>query len=135
VLARGVVETVQMPLILQPTFSDRTREQIENHLLEVRARRMAAVVTYYAGVNAKNMHLVSKERLRVMREYQMLKRDLDRMHRLDKAIEERLNKIVQHQQELDFHLSNLVEIPDGDDEREKVGKSNGFIRAGRPPGG
>lgn len=127
-----------MPLVLQPTFSDKTRDQIENHLLEVRARRMAAVVTYYAGVNAKNMHLVSKERLRVMREYQMLKRDLDRMHRLDKAINDRLNRIVQHQQELDFHLSNIVEIPDGDDderEHKEGGKINGFIRAGRPPGG
>jgi hypothetical protein len=135
-----------MPLILQPTFSDKTRQQIEEHLLVVRARRMAAVVTYYAGVNAKNMHLIMKEQQRIAREYAMLARDLARMDKLDAAIEARLGVIVQHQQELDIYRGNIVEIEDDREEsrqtstsREGTGerprpKPNGAVRVGRPPG-
>ena len=131
-----------MPLVFQPAFSDKTREEIEAHILVVRARRMAAVVTYYAGVNAKNLHLIARDRQRVAREYFLLARDLARMDKLDAAIEDRLVKVIQHQQELDIHLGNLVEIEDGgEDTRSKSVKGNGELRrpsgavkSGRPPG-
>jgi hypothetical protein len=42
-----------MPLILQPVFNEQSRDEIEQHLMVVRARRMSAVAVYYAGVNAK----------------------------------------------------------------------------------
>jgi hypothetical protein len=110
-----------MPLILQPTFSDKTREEIEQHLLVVRARRMAAVAMYYAGKNAKTNHLIAKEQQRVNREYALLVKDLDKMNALEQKIEERMITLEQHWQELQRHHGNLVEIEDGDD-RPETGK-------------
>lgn len=141
-----------MPLILQPTFSDKSREEIEQHLLVVRSRRMAAVVTYYAGVNAKTLHGVAKEQGRIAREYEMLRRDINRMNKLEEAIEKRLITLEQHQQQLDMYRGNLVEIDDGSgtekgrDEgkrneqsessrrRGTNGEYRGAVRSGRPPG-
>jgi len=127
-----------MPLILQPMFSDKSREEIEQHLLAVRARRMAAVAVYYAGVNAKNLHLVAKERQRIAREYALLAKDLEKMNRLEEAIEERLITLEQHQQELDFHRGSLVEVEDEEDDSGDRSKANGQfrgkIRSGRAPG-
>jgi hypothetical protein len=105
-------------------FSQKSREEIEQHLLVVRAKRMAAVVVYYAGVNAKNMHLIAKEQQRIAHEYEMLKRDMERMNKLEDAIESRLAKLIQHQQEMDVYRGNLVEIEDGD----RVEKSDGEYR-------
>jgi hypothetical protein len=128
-------------------FDGKTRDEIETHLLVVRAKRMAAVVTYYAGVNAKNLHLVAKEQQRVAREYALLAKDIDKMNKLEMAIEARLTKLEQHQQELEFHRGNLVEIEDGDREQKSNGeykrkdrKQTGTatrgtaVRSGRPPG-
>jgi hypothetical protein len=132
-----------MALVLQPAFSDKTREEIEQHLLVVRARRMAAVVTYYAGVNAKNLHLIIRDRQRIAREYAMLARELVKMDKLDAIVETRLAKLTQLQQELDIHQGNMVEIEDeGDQERsgDKKGANgeykriSGIVRSGRPPG-
>jgi hypothetical protein len=39
-----------MPLILRPVFNEQSRDEIEQHLMVVRARRMSAVAVYYAGV-------------------------------------------------------------------------------------
>jgi DNA repair photolyase len=134
-----------MPLILQPVFSQKSREEIEQHLLVVRAKRMSAVVVYFAGVNAKNMHLIAKEQQRIAREYEMLKRDIDRMGKLEVAIEARLAKLIQHQQEMDVYSGNLVEIEDGDraekisringEDRRRAKKGSGLgVRSGRAPG-
>lgn len=138
-----------MPLVFQPTFSDKTRQEIEQHLLVVRAKRMLAVVTYYAGVNAKNMHLIAREQQRIAREYEMLKRDMDRMNKLEQAIETRLIKLEQHRQELGFHQGNLVNMENEDDREQSEQRSSrrssqngsgegirkqGTVRSGRPPG-
>jgi hypothetical protein len=135
-----------MALVLQPAFSDKTREEIEQHLLVVRARRMAAVVTYYAGVNAKNLHLIIKDRQRIAREYAMLARELVKMDKLDAIVETRLAKLTQLQQELDIHQSNMVEIADDREESRAAGggdkkgangeykRASGAVRSGRPPG-
>jgi hypothetical protein len=133
-----------MPLILQPMFSDKSREEIEQHLLMVRSRRMAAVAVYYAGVNAKNLHLIARERQRIAREYAMLAKDIEKMNKLELAIEDRLVKLEQHQQELDFHRDSLVEVEDGEEAEQEEDRSKangaarrqatGAIRSGRAPG-
>jgi hypothetical protein len=82
-----------MPLILQPSFTDMTREQIEEHLSLVRARRMQAAMEYHAGQNVKlqkeNKLLLGK----IATQYGLLARDISRLDDLDNKIQERLNKI------------------------------------------
>jgi hypothetical protein len=55
-----------MPLILQPVFNEQSRDEIEQHLMVVRARRMSAVAVYYAGVNAKTHQDLQQPRPRVI---------------------------------------------------------------------
>ena len=103
-----------MPLILQPTYDGASRDEIERHLLVVRARRMNAVATYYAGVNAKTTHMIVKFQQRLAREYQLLAKDFDKMNKLEEALEKRLNTLEQLAHERDSARDNLVEIEDGD---------------------
>jgi hypothetical protein len=105
-----------MPLILQPKFSDKTRDEIEQHLSVVRARRMQAVAVFYAGKNAKVMHATAKFMDRINREYTMLAKDLARYDKLDEAVEKRLATLEQLSHELQSAQDQYVELPDGDDD-------------------
>ncbi|SRR5258706_11031326 len=102
-----------MPLILQPVFSELSRDEIELHLLQVRARRMAAVAVYYAGANAKTHHTMIKHQQRMAREYAALAREIEKMNKLEVSIEDRLAKLEIHLQEYRSAEQQLVEIPDG----------------------
>lgn len=82
-----------MPLILRPKFDDLSRAEIEAHIEAVRARRMAAVVQYHAGVNAKLRHASAKINDRLAREYSHLARDIEKLDKLDEKIRERMESL------------------------------------------
>jgi len=104
-----------MALILQPKFSEKSRDEIEAHLMVVRARRMQAVAVFYAGKNAKVMHATAKFQDRIRREYEMLGKDLAKYDRLDEVVEKRLATLEQLLQDLGSAQDQYVELPDGDE--------------------
>jgi hypothetical protein len=97
-------------LVLQPTFNDKTREEIETHLMEVRARRMLAVATYYQGINAKATAQMAKEQARMQREYGLLLRDIAKLDKIAEEIEKRMIKVEQHLNLLREAEGKLVEV-------------------------
>jgi hypothetical protein len=83
--------TDPMPaLVLQPSYDDKTRAEIEAHLDAVRARRMVAAIEYQQGVNLKLEHESEVSQRRVASKYAQLGRTLDT---LDKSLE-RIEKLL-----------------------------------------
>lgn len=107
--------SIKMPLILQPKFSDLSREEIESHIEQVRARRMAAVVQYHAGVNAKLEFTSVKIQAKIAREYHLLSQDIEKADKLDEKIEQRLQTLEMHMQELGQTHDALIPMEDEDD--------------------
>jgi len=80
-------------LTLQPTYSDMTRQQIEEFLEQVRARRLAASMEYHQGQTIKlhRAHAVLERRIK--QQYELLGKELIRLEELDDKIQNRLNKL------------------------------------------
>jgi hypothetical protein len=89
-----------MPLILQPTFDVKTRQEIEAHIEQVRARRLAASMAYHAGVQQKLSHESDVIQRRIKQQYEMLCKELIRLEKLEDSIQTRLNKLDAMHQEL-----------------------------------
>lgn len=81
-------------LKLQPTFSDSQRQEIEQHLEQVRARRMQASIEYHGQQNLRLQRESEVIQRRIAQQYEMLGRELIRMEELDDKIQARLNKLT-----------------------------------------
>ena len=99
-----------MGLTLVPTYDEMTRREIENHLAVLRVKRLRASAVYYSGVNAKIYALTAKQLDRIMREYQGLRADLEKMDMLSERVEQRLVKLEAARQILLEAQSRLTQI-------------------------
>lgn len=97
-----------MPLVLQPKFSELSRDEIEAHIIQVRARRLSAVVMYHAGVNAKLSHMSAQIQARIAREYYLLGKDIEKADKLDEKIDARMQTLEMHMQELQQAHERMV---------------------------
>lgn len=88
-----------MPLILQPSLDEHTREQIEAHVEEVRARRMVAVIEFNAGKQAKLENELNSVNRKLIQQYTMLGKEIEQLDRLDAKLSKRLETIAALQQE------------------------------------
>lgn len=104
-----------MPLILQPAFSEKSREEIEQHIIQVRARRLSAIVQYHAGVNAKLRHASAQLQQRIAREYFLLGKEIEKADKLDEKIDKRLQTLEMYMQELSQTHERMMPVEDEDD--------------------
>jgi molybdenum-dependent DNA-binding transcriptional regulator ModE len=88
-----------MPLILQPSLDEHTREQIEAHVEEVRARRMVAVIVFNEGKKAKLENELNGVNRKLIQQYSMLEKEIEQLDRLDAKLSKRLEVIAALQQE------------------------------------
>src|SRR3977135_3466857 len=102
-----------MGLILQPKFSDKSRDEIEQHIALVRNRRMAAVVQYHTGVNAKLTHVSAKLQQRIDREYYLLGNEIAKGDKIDEVIEKRLAHLETLLQEAHTIREQMVPVDTG----------------------
>lgn len=98
-----------MPLVLAPSYDDHTREQIENHLSAVRARRMVAAIEHHKGVTEKLTHESDKIQARIAREYEMLGKELGKLEAAELKVEERLVKLEALRQEYGLTV-DMIEL-------------------------
>lgn len=89
-----------MPLVLAPSYDDHTREQIEAHLEQVRARRMVAAIEYHNGVNTKLSHESEAIQRKMAKEYEMLGKELENLEKYECKVFDRMTKLDSLRQEL-----------------------------------
>jgi uncharacterized small protein (DUF1192 family) len=85
-----------MPLILQPTFNELTRQEVEAHLQTVRARRMIAA-----------MELVDKSNARLGRVSEVLSRRIDQQRGM---LEKEIGRLDAALQKVENRLAALTEL-------------------------
>lgn len=83
-----------------PALPDMTRQEIEDHLEAVRARRLVATITYYDGVNAKLEKEHAKHSTRRDKQYEMLRKELE-------AVDKAIAKVESRVEVIDVLESNL----------------------------
>lgn len=86
--------TNKMPLILTPSFDEHTRQQIEAHLEEVRARRLVAALEFEEGRKGKIAKQADKVARQMQAQYKMLKKELIRLEGAETKVQERLTKLT-----------------------------------------
>ena len=89
-----------MSLILQPSFDEKSRAEIEAHIEEVRARRLTAAIEYRIGVNAKLDQEADKVKRKMTQHLTMLGKELVRFDKLDALVSKRVNVLTTLYQEL-----------------------------------
>lgn len=101
-----------MPLVLQPTINGTTREEYEAFLDAVRARRLVAAIEY---LNAKQLSLDRESDVLQRKLDNAIKKlggQIDRMTKLDEAIQTTLVQVETYRSELgfleDIHANGLV---------------------------
>jgi len=98
-----------MPLILAPSFSSSTREEVEEHLEWVRDIRLQAALEFQQGKEArldKEFNQVSR-RLEVT--YQSLGKALQRLDREIEKVEDYLAKCEMLQQEAELASDRIAD--------------------------
>lgn len=108
-----------MPLVLAPSYDDHTRQEIESHLVQVRARRMVAAIEYANNVNEKLQHESDKIQRRMSKEYEMLGKELVNLEKCEEKVQDRLTKIESLRQELGL-TTDMIELHAPVTEREDV---------------
>lgn len=98
-----------MALVLQTSWSELSRKQIEDHLDGVRSRRMVAAIEYNTGQQLKMERQAESVKRRVEQQYDMLQKEILRLDSLIERIEERMVKLNGLQQEFDL----LEELREG----------------------
>lgn len=98
-----------MPLILAPSYDDHTREQIENHLSAVRARRMVAAIEHHRGITEKLEHESDKIQARIAKQYEMLGKEINKLEGAELKVVDRLNTIEALRQELGLTV-DMIEL-------------------------
>jgi len=106
-----------MPLVLAPSYDDNTREQIENHIEAVRARRMVAAIEHHQGVQLKLTHESDKIQARIAKQYDMLGKELGRLEQAEQKVLDRLTQLETLKQELGL-ITDMVELHDVPTEME-----------------
>ena len=89
-----------MPLHLQPDLAAMTREEVEAHLEQVRARRMVAAVTYFEGKNAKYQREGEKIKKKMLGKNEMLGKAIETLDRAIERVEKYLAEITSLDNEL-----------------------------------
>lgn len=102
-------------LKLYPELSDLTREEIEQHLDQVRARRTLAALEYVAGQNLKLTYEADKVQKKVKIAYERLGRAILRLDQADEQVQKHLIDIEELKQELGFVVSQVT-VTDRDEE-------------------
>lgn len=98
----------EMPLVLAPSFDDHTREEVEQHLEQVRLRRLAAALEFQQSRTLKLEREENELQNRLIRNYEQLGKALVRMDKdLEKA-EQYLQACQMLRTELDITLDRLV---------------------------
>lgn len=96
-----------MPLILAPSFDDKTRQEVEDHIEQVRARRLAGALEY---LQSKMMRLEREEGTlsnKLARNYDQLGKALDRIDKDIVKVEQYLNACQMLRTELDLTVDRI----------------------------
>jgi len=93
-----------MALILRPCFDDLTRQEIEQHIEQVRSRRMVAAMEYQAGKTLALSQESEKVQRRIKQQYELLGKEILQLDKLDERIDKRMTTIETLRQEF-----NLIE--------------------------
>ena len=80
-------------LVLQPTLTDLTSEELYEYIERARARRIVGAMEYIAGVKAKNTIVIDKISRRLKSHYEMLGKELDACERAINKVEARTRLI------------------------------------------
>lgn len=111
--AKTLTQTEAEPeLVLQPAIDRMSREEVEAHLEEVRARRMTAAIEYQIGTNAKIDRANTVLGRRMEQQYQMLEKEILKLDSLDEKIQKRLNTIESLNQEMAYNITMRIEDTD-----------------------
>lgn len=98
-----------VPLILAPSFDEHTREQIEQHLDQVRNRRMVAAIQYHSGQTSKLSHESAKVQARRDQKYVMLLKEIGQLDNILEKVENRLAEVEHLDNELGL-VNDLREL-------------------------
>lgn len=91
-----------MGLVLAASYSDQTRQQIEDHLSIIRSRRMSAAMEYQVGLEAKAQQNAAKVQKKLETAYAALQRRLEASEKTETALAEALQKCETLRQEYDL---------------------------------
>lgn len=103
-------------LVLQPSFSDKTRAEIEAHLEHVRARRMVAAQAYEEARRLKLDHEVEQMRRRMDMRTERLGRAIEALDKALARVENGMVEIEALYQELGINEDMLALAAIGEDE-------------------
>lgn len=98
-----------MPLVLQPSLDEHSRQEIEDHVAAVQARRMVAAIEYHKGITDKIDAESDKIFRKLKQQYEMLGKELERLDKADEAIQKRMQAIAILQQEAGVLSDMLME--------------------------
>jgi len=101
-----------MPLVLKPELTDLTREEIEQHIEEVRARRMVAALEYVAGKNLKLSYEADKIQKKIKMAYERLGRAIQKLDAADELVQRHLVTIEGLRQEFGFLIDQVTVTKD-----------------------
>lgn len=102
-------------LILKPSIHEFNREQLEQYLETVRAKRMSAAIEYFANKNAKISHEADKVQRKFLGQVEMLAKEIEGLERAELKVEARLQNIEMLKQELGLLTEKIVD-PNPDEE-------------------
>lgn len=104
-------------LVLYPSIDALTREQLEQHLETVRAKRMVAAIEYTQGQNAKLERAATVIERRLRAQYDMLAKEIGAVDKACEKMDKRLNTIEALKSELGL-ARDMIVIMDKDQNDE-----------------
>lgn len=97
-----------MPLKLYPELSDLTRQEIEQHLDQVRARRTLAALEYVAGQNLKLNYEAERVQKKIQMAYERLGKAIQKLDAADEQVQKHLIDIEELKQEFGFVVGQVM---------------------------
>lgn len=107
---------IEPRLFLVPSMGQLSREELENFLSSVRARRLEAAVIYQETRNAKLSRQAEIHRRKINSKADLLEKDLARLDTLVEKIEKRLEEIQIMEHNLEQTEDMIVVIDKSADE-------------------
>jgi flagellar basal body-associated protein FliL len=101
-------------LILQPSFDDKTRAEIEAHLEQVRARRMVAALAYQEAKRLKMDHEAEQMKRRLEAKVARLEKGLETLDKALARVESYVVDIETLYQEIGL-TEAMLDLQTGDD--------------------
>lgn len=105
-------------LTLVPDIREQTREEIEAYLEHVRAKRMVAAVEFYTNKNEKIGHEADKVGRQMLRQKEMLGKELQRLDSALAKVEYRMQTIEAMQQTIGNLTEQMTVNTVGEDEED-----------------